>query len=187
MKTKQKVMRNKSLSASPMKAKELCYIAVMAAIESVVFTSFSFVLYLECITFTIVLFAMCFETKQAVLGAIVFSIVNLSMQGVTPWSMMYCLIYPLYSLFIGISKPFLQKHFWLLCFLCGCLSFLTGQLVQIPFLLISKKITILYILAGLKISCIQGCLSAFCCMICYQPIYTILKKITRSTSYGKIM
>lgn len=111
MKTKQKALRNKSLSASPMKAKELCYIAVMAAIESVVFTSFSFVLYLECITFTIVLFAMCFETKQAVLGAIVFSIVNLSIQGVTPWSMMYCLIYPLYSLFIGISKPFLQKHF----------------------------------------------------------------------------
>ena len=139
MKTKQKALRNKSLSASPMKAKELCYIAVMAAIESVVFTSFSFVLYLECITFTIVLFAMCFETKQAVLGAIVFSIVNLSIQGVTPWSMMYCLIYPLYSLFIGISKPFLQKHFWLLCFLCGCLSFLTGQLVQIPFLPVPEE------------------------------------------------
>ena len=79
-----------------MKARELCFIAVIASIEAVVFTSFSFILYLECITFTIVVFAMTFQTRQAVLGAVVFTILNLSTQGVAPWSMMYCLIYPLY-------------------------------------------------------------------------------------------
>jgi len=84
-----------------MKARELCFIAVIASIEAVVFTSFSFILYLECITFTIVVFAMTFQTRHAVLGAVVFTILNLSTQGVAPWSMMYCLIYPLYSLFIG--------------------------------------------------------------------------------------
>ena len=52
-----------------MKARELCFIAVIASIEAVVFTSFSFILYLECITFTIVVFAMTFQTRQAVLGA----------------------------------------------------------------------------------------------------------------------
>ena len=73
---------------------------------------------------------MCFETKQAVLGAIVFSIVNLSIQGVTPWSMMYCLIYPLYSLFIGISKPFLTVSVTMLLQWRLFYFFSTGQLVQ---------------------------------------------------------
>lgn len=95
-----------------MKARELCFIAVIASIEAVVFTSFSFILYLECITFTIVLFAMIFQTRQAVLGAVVFTILNLSMQGITPWSLMYCLIYPLYSLFVGCSRNFLNRHFF---------------------------------------------------------------------------
>ena len=106
-----------------MKVKDLCLIAAMAAIEMVVFTSFSFVLYLECITFTIILFAMTFTRKQAVFAAIVFTILNLSIQGVTPWSMMYCLIYPLYSFLIATLRPFLNKHFLCLVFLCALLSF----------------------------------------------------------------
>ena len=85
-----------------MNVRELCFIAVIASIEAVVFTSFSFILYVECITFTIVLFAMTFSTKQAVLGAVAFTVLNLSVQGVTPWSLMYCLIYPLYSLVIFV-------------------------------------------------------------------------------------
>ena len=68
--------------------------------------------------------------------------------------MMYCLIYPLYSLFIGCSRKFLNRHFLALVFTCGFLSFLTGQLVQLPFMLISGKITAIYILMGLKTSLI---------------------------------
>ena len=86
-----------------MKARELCFIAVIASIEAVVFTSFSFILYLECITFTIVVFAMTFQTRQAVLGAVVFTILNLSTQGVAPWSMMYCLIYPRAGIHLRLS------------------------------------------------------------------------------------
>lgn len=168
-----------------MRVRELCYIAVMGALESVVFTSFSFVLYLECITLTIVLFSMAFETKQAVLAAVVFGILNLSVQGVTPWSMMYLLIYPVYSFIIGCLKPYLKRHFLLIVILTGFLSFLTGQLVQLPFMLFSEKITILYIIAGLKTSVIQGFVSGITCFICYQPIYTILKKIEGRLHYEK--
>ena len=153
-----------------MRVKELCYIAVIGALESIIFSSFSFVLYLECITMTIVLFAMTFQTRQAIMGAIVFGILNLCVQGVTPWSLMYLLIYPSYSLFIGILRPFLKHHFLLLVFVCGVLSFLTGQLVQLPFMLVSKNLTLLYIFAGLKTSLIQGVVSALTCFICYKPL-----------------
>lgn len=170
-----------------MNVRELCFIAVIASIEAVVFTSFSFILYVECITFTIVLFAMTFSTKQAVLGAVAFTILNLSVQGVTPWSLMYCLIYPLYSLFIGCCRNFLDKHFFVLIFLCGFLSFLTGQLVQLPFMLISEHITWLYILMGLKTSVLQGGMSMVLCAMCYKPIVIVLKQLERRTQHGKIM
>lgn len=162
-----------------MRVKELCFIGVIAAIEFVVFTSFSFILYLEFITISIVLFAMCFQTRQAVMGAVVFGILNLCVQGVTPWSMMYLFIYPVYSLLIGVLKGYLKKHFILLCLLCGILSFLTGQLVQLPFLMISDTITILYIIIGLKTSLIQGSMAAISCFICYKPIASVLKEIER--------
>lgn len=170
-----------------MKTKELCYIAVIAAIESVVFTSFSFILYLECITFTILVFSMTFQTKQAVLGSVVFTIINLSIQGVTPWSIMYCLIYPTYSLCIGLSKNFIGKHLIILSLICGFLSFLSGQLLQLPFMLISENVTIIYILLGLKTSLVQGILSAGLCFICYQPVSLVLKRVGGRLDYEKNM
>ncbi len=187
MKIKKNISKKKNLLAGHMKVKELCFIAVIAAIEFVVFTSFSFVLYLECITVTIMLFATTFSTKQAVLGSLIFTLVNLTIQGVAPWSIMYILIYPTYSLLIGLSKKFLNKHFILLCILCGFLSFLTGQLVQIPFILVSKHITIYYILAGLKVSIPQGIVTGCFCFLIYKPIYAILNSITRRLNNEKIM
>lgn len=167
-----------------MKVKELCMIAVMAAIEQIVFTSFSFILYLECITFTIVVFAMVFQTKSAVLASIVFVLLNFTIQGVTPWTCMYALIYPSYSLLIGLSKNFLQKHLFVLAILCGFFSFLTGQLLQLPFMLFSRNITILYIIVGLKTSLIQMVIAATTCFVCYQPVYKVLKFIERRIMYA---
>ena len=86
-----------------MKARELCFIAVIASIEAVVFTSFSFILYLECIIFTIVVFMMTFRDKAGCSGCSGVYHTQSEYQGVAPWSMMYCLIYPLYSLFIGCA------------------------------------------------------------------------------------
>lgn len=168
-----------------MRVRELCFVAVIGAIEAVVFTSFSFILYLECITFTVLVFSMTFQTKQAVLGAIVFTIINLTMQGVTPWSMMYCLIYPTYSLLIGTCKNILDKHFICTVVLCGILSFLTGQLVQLPFMMFSSKITIIYILVGLKASLIQGTVSAAFCFVCYKPVVSVLKRLEGRLHYEK--
>ncbi len=168
-----------------MKARELCFVAVIGAIEAVVFTSFSFILYLECITFTVLVFSMTFQRKQAVLGAVVFTIINLTMQGVTPWSMMYCLIYPIYSLLIGSCRNFLDKHFICAVLVCGLLSFLTGQLVQLPFMLISGKITLIYIVLGLKTSLIQGAMSAAFCFVCYKPVVSVLKRLEGRIHYEK--
>ena len=100
---------------------------------------------------------------------------------------MYCLIYPLYSLIVGCSRNFLNRHFFVLVFTCGFLSFLTGQLVQLPFMLISDKITLIYMLLGLKTSLIQGGMSMALCAICYKPIAAVLNHMERRLQNGKAM
>ena len=159
--------------------KELCVISIIACIEAVMFTSFSQVLYLETITLTVLMFAVVFKPRIAFMGAVVYGLVNMVVNGITPWTMMYFVIYPCYSLIvIGLKRPF--KHRVLLwSVLCGVLSFLTGQILQIPFLLFSAKVTAFYLLAGLKTSLIQGGLSAVLCFMLFQPLRVVLEKIER--------
>lgn len=152
-------------------------ISILAAVEMVVFSCFSFVLYLECITFTIVAFAMAFPKRISITAAFIFGMLNMILiQGVTPWSLCYLIIYPLYSWIIARAKPYLNNHFIGLCIVCGVLSFSTGQLLQIPFLLFSKYATIFYLIAGLKTSLIQGLLSFGSCMLLYKPVSKILER-----------
>lgn len=164
-----------------MSVKQLCRIAIMACIEQVIFGSFTEILYLECITLTIVSFALVFQRDEAFLAAVVFGFLNMFVkQGVTPWSMMYLLIYPSYTLLVSCLKGFLVEHRIAVAFVCGFLSFLTGQLLQLPFMLVSKKITMLYILAGLKTSLIQGMLSFIACLLLFPKIYRVLSRIERN-------
>ena len=81
-----------------------------------------------------------------------------------------------------LKQTFLRTgiHLWLL-------SFLTGQLVQLPFMLISGKITAIYILMGLKTSLIQGFMSMALCAICYKPIAAVLNHMERRLQNGKAM
>ena len=159
--------------------KELCVIAMMACIEAVVFSSFSHILYLEGITLTVLLFAVVFKRRTAFLAAVVYGLVNMIVSGVTLWSMMYFLIYPGYTLICCGLKPVLKENvlLWSLC--CGILSFSTGQILQIPWMLFSKRLTMIYVLTGLKTSLIQGCLSAVFCFLCFKMLREVLKRIER--------
>ncbi|MEG0562724.1 cytochrome B [Anaerorhabdus sp.] len=160
-----------------MTVKTLTKIAIMASIQSAIFTIFSQILYLEGITFTVCLFACSFKKNEAVLASFIFGMVNMLIQGITIWSMMYVVIYPLYSLIVSTLKPLLLKNLGYMVFVCGLLSFATGQLLDLPFILFSKEVTIFYILLGLKTSIIQGCLSATMCLLIFEPCLKVLNKI----------
>lgn len=153
-----------------MKVKQLTKIAFMSAIMVCVFQAFSHILYLELITFTIVFYSMHAERKEAVLSCVIFACLNMLFLGITPWSCMYLIIYPLYALIVSLLQSFFNKHLLCLCLVCGFLSFLCGQLLDLPFLLFSKQITLLYWLSGLKTSCIQGVLSFLSCLFLYEPL-----------------
>lgn len=159
--------------------KELCVISIIACIEAVAFTSFSQVLYLEVITLTVLMFAVVFKKRIALMGAVVYGLVNMVVNGITPWTLMYFLIYPSYTMLVIVMKPVLKDKVFGYSVLCGVLSFMTGQLLQLPFMLFSSKVTAFYLLAGLKTSLIQGGLSAVSCFVLFQPLREVLEKIER--------
>lgn len=153
-----------------MKTKELTRIAFMAAILVCVFQACAQILYLELITFTIIVYGCAFPKKEAILSCLIFGLCNVLFMGINPWTLMYVIIYPCYAWLVSSTRRITQKHPLLLCLLCGFLSFLCGQLLDLPYLLFSGKITILYILMGLKTSLMQGIISFLVCLFLFEPI-----------------
>lgn len=162
-----------------MSVRQLTHVAFMAAIMACVFQLCANILYLEMITFTIVLFSCVFPKQQAVVACIVFALLNMMIMGITLWTMLYLIIYPLYAWIIASSKTYLVKHMMILCMVCGILSFLCGQLLDLPFLLFGKHITLVYFLIGIKTSLIQGILSFITCMLLFEPLYQQLTKLEK--------
>ncbi len=150
--------------------KKITLIAILGGIQYVAFTSMSLVMYLEVITTVTVTFAMVFERRDSFVASLVFGSIYLLTMGPTPWGLMYFIIYPCYSLLIGTLKPVLQRHFLLLCFITGLLSFMTGQLLQLPFIIFSKEVTLLYMIMGLRVSLIQFVLSSCFIFLTYKKI-----------------
>lgn len=158
-----------------MSVRELVQAALLGALEMAVFTALSSVLYVEAVTLTIVCVAVCMPKKIAVLSSVCFCVLNmLLVQAITPWSLMYLMIYPTYSLIVGSVHIRTKKKAALIT---GILSFLTGQLLQIPWMLFSKILAAGYLLMGLQTSLIQGAISAALAWFLFDPVCRILKRV----------
>ncbi len=162
-----------------MNTRDIVLCAILGAIQFVAFTSFSFVLYLEVITLCTVVIAMSFSLKQAVLGSIVFTLINMLVNGINPWNFMYLLVYPSYSLIVGLNKERLSKRKIYPILICGLFSFLTGQILQLPYMLFSKQVTVLYLIMGLQVSIPQGIVSGIEYAIIGNTLVKFLKRLRR--------
>lgn len=160
-----------------MNVRQMAHIALMGAILYAVFQAFSNILYLEMITFTILCFAHTFTRKEVVISCVLFACIQILLNGLTLWNVAYLLIFPLYGWIFSKSRDLLKNHLWANALLSGFFSFLTGQLVDLPFLLFSKTVTMLYMLMGLKTSLIQGCLTFIVTLFLWEPVTHVLKRI----------
>lgn len=160
-----------------MTTRQITRITLIACILSVIFRMFSDILYLEMVTFTLVIFALVFDAREVISASMLFAFLNILTMGLTPWTIGYMLIYPSYAFLTVKLKPYLLKHELLLAFYTGTLSFLCGQLMDLPFILFSGKITLVYIIMGLKTSLIQGSVSGITMLFLNQKVYQVLCKI----------
>ena len=151
--------------------------ALIGAFLFCTFFSLSHILYLEAITLMIIAVAMVFDRRDSFQSSLVFGILLIMYLGLTPWSIMYFIIYPCYSLLTNYLRVVLKEKQWLLIVYGFILSCSTGLILDLPFILVSKTVTIYYILTGLKTSLIQGTLTAMEIALIYQPIEKALNKI----------
>ncbi len=157
--------------------KRMTRVALIGAFLFCTFFSLSNILYLEAITLMIIAVAMVFDRRDSFQSSIVFGVLLIMYLGLTPWSIMYFVIYPCYSLLTNFLRPVLREKDWLLIIYGFILSCSTGLILDLPFILVSKTVTIYYILTGLKTSIIQGTLTAFEIVLIYEPLERVLFKI----------
>ncbi len=167
------------MSTRYLTTKKMALIAILGCVQYVSFMSLSFIPYLEVITSVTVCFAMVFSTRDAILGSFIFGSIYLLTNGITPWGSMYFFIYPTYSLIISMGRPFFGRHLIILCLVAGLLSFATGQLLQLPFLMFSKQVTLLYMLMGLQVSLGQFVLTFAFMFLTYRRFEAVLTFLNR--------
>ena len=157
--------------------KKLARIALSGAFLFCTFYAFSNIIYLEAITLMVIAIALSYDTKDALLSCLVFGCLLFMLQGPTLWNLAYVVIYPVYSLLTSLLKPFLRKHNIAIVLWGFILAFSTGILLDLPFMLVNKTVTIVYIITSFKTSFIQGVLCSIEIITILEPITKILDKI----------
>jgi len=159
------------------KTRKLTRDALLGAFLFVIMKSLSNILYVEAITISVVTIALVFDLSDSLLSSLTFAFLMLMITGVSTWNLMYALIYPLYTLLTYLLKKPLLAHKYLLTPYCFLLAFLTGQLLDLPFILINSTVGMFYIITGLKTSLIQGIIVAVETTLIFEPMYNALSKI----------
>ena len=158
----------------------LTRIAFVAAIFYVGFRMFADILYLEMITFLLFVFAQVLPRREVVAAAGLCALLQLLLHGIMLWNIAYLLIFPSYACLFSLGRNWSEKHLSIVPFVGALASFLIGQLVELPFLLVGKTITWVYLLMGLKTSLLQAGLSFVVFLFLYEPLKNKLKRIIRS-------
>ncbi|WP_290138532.1 hypothetical protein [uncultured Dubosiella sp.] len=161
-------------------AKELTHCAMLGALFYIVFHMFANLLYVEAITFSIFVCAQVFSRKEVVMACALTGLLQLLFHGFMPWNVAYALIFPGYALWFATLKRAVKKHEWIAWINGAIAALFLGQLVDLPFILFDKKLTILYILMGLKTSIIQAGIVFLEFVFLYDPFVRALKKIVRA-------
>lgn len=163
-----------------MKVKTLTVNAMLGALLFAIYFTFSQILYLEFVTFTIILFAMCTPRYNSVMITVIFVFLVWFAYGIGIWSLMYMIIYPGFALLFCLLRKVLKNNLWLLAFSAFMMGLLAGNLIDLPVLLMAKEITPFYILLGLQTTITQGAVAAIAIIILYEPLSSSLERIINS-------
>lgn len=158
--------------------------ALLASMLFAIYLVFSQVLYLEFVTFTIILISLCIPKWDNVWIVVTFVILVWLTYGISIWSIMYLIIYPGFALLLNLLKGILTKNIYHIAIAAAIMGFLAGNLIDLPLLLFAKEIVIAYWLIGLKTTLIQGVIAFITVLLLYEPMAKNLKKlILKGTIY----
>jgi len=160
-----------------MSIKRLCANAMLACLLFSVYFMFSQILYLEFVTFTIILFCLNIPKWDSIWIITTFVLLIWLVYGISMWSFMYIIIYPLFALLLKLFKKLLSKSIYYVAIFAFIMALLVGNLIDLPMLLFSKAITIAYIIIGFKTTLIQGGIAFVLILLVYEPLSLQFNKL----------
>lgn len=164
-----------------MSAKEITRISVLAAILYSVYFLGSFFLYVELVGFIVLLYGISLDKKTSYLASLVFAFLVILTKGFGVWSLMYIVVFPQYSLiYYFLSR--VTKSEYIYATVGFILSFLTGTIIELPYIFMSGmagKALIIYLLLGMQVSLGNGACTFLATLFLFKPLNKLLKKVTK--------
>ncbi|MGM9987959.1 MAG: hypothetical protein ACI35O_12130 [Bacillaceae bacterium] len=161
-----------------MTIREITTTALLGALLYVVYTLGSFFLYAELFNFTILLYGTYLSRKQAWWAVMLFSILLILTRGLSPWSIVYTLIFPQYALIYSFVKNKLKSEY-ALASLGFFLAFICGTLIDLPYIFMAdlgKEALILRFLMGFQASLGNGVCTFIATLFLLKPLGRALER-----------
>lgn len=117
-----------------MKTRELTRIALLATMLYIIHRIGGMILYAEWVNFTIMMYGVYVDRKEAWLSVIVFCLLVMLTEGIAPWSLAYLIVFPQYVLIYSFFKNKLKNEYYM-AGLGFILAFMCGTLIDLPFML----------------------------------------------------
>ena len=160
-----------------MSVKKLCANAMLAALLFTVYFLFSQILYLEFVTFTVIVYAMNLPKLNSLWVVIGFVSLVWLIYGIGIWSIMYMIIYPLFVIIIRLLRRLLSKSLYFIAIFAFFMGLFIGNLIDLPFLLFSPALTMAYLLIGFKTTLVQGGIAFLVILLLYEPLTVQFNKL----------
>lgn len=162
-----------------MKARDITRIGLLATFIYVIQFLGSFVLYFELVNFTLLLYGVYLRRKDAWLSAVIFCLLMMLTRGIAPWSFMYLLIFPQYTLIYSMLGSKVKSQY-VLGAVGFVLAFICGTLIDMPYILtagLDYKALILRLLVGFQVSLGNGIITFIATIYLLKPLEKVFVRI----------
>lgn len=162
-----------------MNTRKLTQCALLAAILYIVYFMGSFITYFELVSFVILLYGTTLPKKLAWFSVLVFTILVMLTKGIAPWSFMYLIIMPQYTLIYNfVAKR--TKSEYVYAFVGAILSFLMGTLIDLPYLLtagLGAKSFWITLILGFQVCIGNMVCTVIATLFLYKTMNRVLKRV----------
>lgn len=161
-----------------MSAKDITRIAALAVFLYIVYFLGSFVDYIELVSFIVLVYGTTLKTKISYFAVVVFTLIVMLTKGIGPWSLMYLVVFPQYTLIYSFVAN-ITKNKIVYFILAGILSFSMGTLIDLPYLLtggLYGKALLIKLFMGFNVSIGNVACTIIAAIFLYDPFKALIKK-----------
>lgn len=166
-----------------MSTRDLTTTALLAAVLYIVYTLGSFVPYVELFNFMLVVYGVYFKRKQAWMATVLFALLLIITRGLSPWTMMYFLLFPQYVLIYSWLKGKTNSDI-MFAIAGGFFAFCCGTIIDLPYIVVSDlgyEALVARLLLGFQVSLGNLLCTFLATLYLLRPLGKVIERVNPST------